>query len=267
MEHLKADLGQLKRGSTVVVTLDKQANVLLMDASNYRTYSQARGGNFRYFGGLIKRSPARIAVPSDGHWFVAIDLGGAGGTIRHSISVVPPPRGNLPEYRQPSGPAVADEISTRRPVAPQSNDDLDGRTWDVFLSHASEDKAAVANPLAQALQDRGVTVWLDRAELRIGDSLRRRIDTGLRSSRFAAVIFSEAYFAKGWPQYELDGIVTLTVDGRQNLLPIWHEIERDQVAAHSPSLADKFARSTSTTPIDDIAAEIADLVLEARDKQ
>lgn len=141
MEHLKADLGQLKRGSTVVVTLDKQANVLLMDASNYRTYSQARGGHIRYVGGLIKRSPARLGVPSDGHWFLAIDLGGAGGTIRHSVSIVPPPRGNLPEYRQPVGRAVADEVSTRRPVAPQTDDDLDGRTWDVFLSHASEDKA------------------------------------------------------------------------------------------------------------------------------
>lgn len=61
--------------------------------------------------------------------------------------------------------------------------------------------------------------------------------------------------------------MTLSVDGRQNLLPIWHEIDRAEVAAHSPSLADKFARNTSTTPTADIAEEIAALVLEVRNQQ
>lgn len=263
MQHLKADLGNLKRGSTVVVTLDKQANVLLMDASNYRTYAAGRGGQFRYYGGLMKRSPAHIPVPSSGHWYLAIDLAGRAGQIRHSISIQPPPRGDLPEYREPSG-SLANRVAVRDPERPASEKELDGRTWDVFLSHASEDKSAVAIPLAQALQDRGITVWLDKAELKIGDSLRRRIDRGLRSSRFAAVVLSEAYFTKGWTQYELDGIVTLGVGGQQDLLPIWHELTHAQVAAHSPSLADKLARNTSDVSIDEIADEIADVVLAAR---
>lgn len=264
MEHLKADLGTLQRGSTVVVTLDKQANVLLMDSSNYRTYSAGRGGRFRYFGGLMTRSPARIVVPSTGQWYLAIDLAGRAGTIRHSISIQPPPRGDLPVYREPGG-SLADRVAVRDPQPPVSVDDLDGRTWDVFLSHASEDKAEVALPLAQALQDRGVTVWLDKAELRIGDSLRRRIDRGIRSSRFATVILSKAYFSKGWTQYELDGIVTLGVGGRQSLLPIWHHLTHADVAARTPSLADKLARSTSDASIEEIADEIAELVLAARD--
>ncbi|WP_413320373.1 DUF1883 domain-containing protein [Agrococcus sp. 1P02AA] len=267
MEHLKKDLGQLKKGATVVVTLRQQANVLLMDASNYRAYAASRGGRFRYTGGLIKRSPARLTVPSNGHWYLAIDLGGAKGRINATIAVESPPRGNLPEYRTAPKPGVSGQVSVRRPLPPESEDFFDGRTWDVFLSHASEDKGAVALPLAQALQDRGVSVWLDRAELRIGDSLRRRIDRGLRSSRFAAVVLSEAYFSKGWPQYELDGIVTLTVGGQQNLLPVWHNVDHDAVAAHSPSLADKFARSTSDTSIAEIAAEIAELVIDAREHQ
>ncbi|MDQ0104476.1 hypothetical protein J2T10_004151 [Paenarthrobacter nicotinovorans] len=264
MQHLKSDLGTVQKGSTVVVTLDKQANVLLMDPSNYRIYSSGRGGRYQYRGGLAKQSPVRIPVPSTGHWILAIDLAGGSGQIRHSISVQSPPRGNLPEYRNPTGQPIAGNVAMRTPAPPESPDDLDGRTWDVFLSHASEDKASVAIPLAQALQDRGVTVWLDKAELRIGDSLRRRIDRGLKSSRFAAVILSEHYFAKGWPQYEFDGIVTLSVDGRQSLLPIWHEVTRDQVASHSPSLADKLARNTSDTPLEDIAEEIAEMVLQVR---
>lgn len=266
MEHLKKDLGTLKRGATVIVTLRKQANVLLMDSSNYHTYAASRGGRFRFTGGLVKKSPARLTVPSNGHWILAIDLGGGAGRINASVAVEPPPRGNLPEYRNSDSRAMSGQVSVRRPLTPESDDEFNGRTWDVFRSHASEDKAAVALPLAEALEHRGITVWLDKAELRIGDSLRRRIDRGIRSSRFAAIVLSEAYFLKGWPQYELDGIVTLSVGGEQNLLPIWHDIDREAVMEHSPSLADKFARSTADTVIDVIAEEIAELVIKSRNQ-
>lgn len=261
---MKKDLGTLKKGSTIVVKLRNQANVLLMDSSNYRTYAAGRGGRIRFYGGLMKKSPARIPVPSTGRWILAIDLGGNSGRISATVAIEPPPRGNLLEYRSPAKDAVAAKVSVRRPLPPESDDEFNGRTWDVFLSHASEDKADVALPLAESLERRGVTVWLDKAELRIGDSLRRRIDRGIRSSRFAAIVLSESYFAKGWPQYELDGIVTLSVGGEQNLLPIWHNIDRGFVLDRSPSLADKFARSTSNTEIEEIAEEITQLVLEAR---
>jgi len=210
------------------------------------------------------RSPARIPVPNDGHWFVAVDLGGASGRIRSGVNVEPPPRGDLPVYRQPEERSLGDALDVRTPRRPTDPDVLDGRTWDVFISHASEDKVAVAIPLAEALQERGVSAWLDKAELRIGESLRRRIDQGLSASRFAVVVLSPAYFAKGWPQYELDGILSLSVAGKQSLLPIWHDLNHAGVAAKSPSLADKLARSTADTEIQAIADEIAELVTAAR---
>jgi hypothetical protein len=67
-------------------------------------------------------------------------------------------------------------------------------------------------------------------------------------------------FSKGWPQYELDGLVTLQLSGEQNLLPIWHEITKDEVMTTSPSLADKIARSTAQHTIEEIATEIASVV-------
>ncbi|MFF2817338.1 toll/interleukin-1 receptor domain-containing protein [Kitasatospora cineracea] len=135
---------------------------------------------------------------------------------------------------------------------------------EVFISHASEDKADVATPLARCLQDAGVSVWLDVLELKIGDSLRRRIDQGLARSAFGVVIFSRAFFEKGWTQYELDGIVTRSVSGEQSLLPIWHNITKDEVIAQSPSLADKLARSTAQHTVAEIAREIADVVIASR---
>lgn len=259
MHHVHYDLGQQNRGSTAVVTLDRQANVLLMTSSDYRSYKAGR--KCRYYGGLVKRSPARIPIPSNGRWVVAIELGGASGRIRSGVSVEPPQRGNLPTFRQPSN--VVRDIEVREPAEPVA-DVLGGQTWDVFLSHATEDKDPVAVPLRDALTERGVRVWLDKTEIKIGDSLRRKIDEGIRSSRFGVVVPSPAFFAKGWTNHELDGLVTRTVAGEQSMLPIWHEVTAENVRGYSPSLADKRALSTSEFDIAEIADQIAEAVIGRR---
>jgi hypothetical protein len=257
MEHLRYDLGNLKTGSTVVVTLKNQANVQLMPFSEYNNYKAGR--RYRYHGGRVTQSPFRIIVPSNEHWVVAIDLGGYAGRISASVAVQPPPRGFLPEARSPQvNPASS--VAVRAEPEEPAGDLLGGQTWDVFISHASEDKDTVARPLRDALSKLGVTVWLDEAQLRIGHSLRRKIDDGIRSSRFGVVIFSDSFFCKGWTNHELDGLVTRTVAGEQSLLPIWHELTADKVMTYSPSLADKVALSTSECSIDDIARQIADVV-------
>lgn len=134
------------------------------------------------------------------------------------------------------------------------------RAWDVFISYASEDKELIVRPLAHALQSRDLVVWFDEFELRIGDSLRRRIDHGLASSRFGVVVLSHHFFTKGWPSYELDGLVTKGIDGDQAILPIWHNIAKSEVISFSPPLADKLARSTATHTVDEIADEIAAVI-------
>ncbi|MGU5527729.1 MULTISPECIES: toll/interleukin-1 receptor domain-containing protein [Aeromonas] len=135
-----------------------------------------------------------------------------------------------------------------------------GETHDVFISHASEDKDDFVRPLATALINEGLNVWYDEMTLRIGDSLRQKIDKGLANSRVGLVVLSPSFISKGWTNYELDGIVTRTVSGEQVLLPIWHNITKQQVVDYSPSLADKVARSTATHTINEIAAEIAELI-------
>lgn len=252
------DLGVLKRGATVVVTLTgNAANVRLMDKSNFGAYKAGR--RHHYYGGLASRSPVRLAVPQGGHWYVTVDLQGLSGRVRSSVRVEASP---LPTIRQP----LTTPLSTIRDNAHPVHGDLSAGTapgadleWDVFISHASEDKDAVALPLASALTSRGLRVWLDVAEMRIGDSLRRKIDQGVSKSRFGVVILTRHFFAKQWPQYELDGLVTRQMTGEQVILPIWHEITKEEVIAVSPSLADKLARDTSQTPIENIADEIANV--------
>ena len=93
--------------------------------------------------------------------------------------------------------------------------------------------------------------------------MRRKIDHGVARSKFGVVIISPSFLAKGWPQYELDGLVTRAVTGEQVILPLWHHITKNQVADHSPTLADKVARSTSHFTIEEIADEIADVIRNA----
>jgi hypothetical protein len=65
-----------------------------------------------------------------------------------------------------------------------------GERWDVFISHAHEDKSALAASLAIELRARALRVWYDEFTFRVGDSLRRSIDRGLARSRFGIVMFS-----------------------------------------------------------------------------
>ncbi len=134
---------------------------------------------------------------------------------------------------------------------------------DVFISHASEDKEAVARPLAEYLTSQGLTVWLDEYELTIGDSLRRKIDEGLANSDFAVVILSHHFFAKEWPQKELDALVAREDGSEKVILPIWHELGAADVRRYSPLLADKMAGIWAKGP-DVVGPEVENAVRRAR---
>jgi hypothetical protein len=116
--------------------------------------------------------------------------------------------------------------------------------WQIFICHASEDKEAVARPLANQLAALGLTVWLDESEIHIGDSLRGKIDAGLARSRFGVVVLSPHFFAKKWPKTELDGLIARENDGHKVVLPIWHNVTLEQIERHSPILAGRVAVST-----------------------
>ena len=251
MKYTVYDLGQCRRGERIQVSLQgNAANVRLMDSSNYSSYRSGR--RHRYYGGLVKKSPIVLTVPSSGHWYITIDLAGLTGSVRSSIRRLPAP---LPVYDEPSLSSVPTLV---RPF--QNTEDGAVIEYDVFISHASEDKDAVVRPLANALVQHGLRVWYDEFELKIGDSLRRKIDKGLANSRFGIVVLSRDFIKKGWTNYELDGIISKAVSGEQVMLPIWHEITKQEIIAYSPSLADKVARNTSSYTIDEIANEIAELI-------
>ncbi len=251
MNFIHNDLGHRQRGEIVEVTLTSGANVRLMNSSDFSSYKNGR--RHRYIGGLAKKSPLRLQIPTSGHWHVAIDMEGLRGSTRASVRILP---GALPPMREASLSSVPGLVHDHPAPIPEAG----GEAYDVFISHASEDKDTVVRGLASALTGQGLRVWYDEFTLRIGDSLRQKIDRGLAASRVGLVVLSPSFISKGWPNYELDGIVARTVSGEQILLPIWHEITKQEIIDYSPSLADKVARSTGTHTVEEIAIEIADLL-------
>lgn len=128
--------------------------------------------------------------------------------------------------------------------------------WDVFISHASEDKAEVVLPLARELERAGLRVWLDVHQLAIGDSLMAEIDEGLANSSFGVVVLSPAFIAKKWTRSELSGLFAMEQTHGKRVLPVWHGLQKADVANFSPILADRMAGSTEGG----IAALARDLV-------
>jgi hypothetical protein len=114
----------------------------------------------------------------------------------------------------------------------------------VFISYAYEDRR-FAWRLARELGRLGVPVWLDQTEMSVGESIRERIDRGVRSSRFGVVILSASYFQKGWTRYELDGLLAKNEGGRKAIFPVWHRVTKEEVVSFSPGLAGLKAVRTS----------------------
>lgn len=137
---------------------------------------------------------------------------------------------------------------------------LQQKGTDLFISHASEDKAGFVKPLADELIDLGVSVWYDEYTLRIGDSLRRSIDKGLAESKYGLIILSKAFFEKNWTQYELNGLVVREMEGDKVILPIWHNITKDEIMKLSPSLVDKVALNSAMFTVREIAEKVSDAV-------
>lgn len=132
--------------------------------------------------------------------------------------------------------------------------------YDVFISHAHEDKESFVTPFVEELKKRDVKVWYDNDVLNWGDSLRAKIDSGLRHSRFEIVVISRSFINKGWTNHELDGLFNLEMTQGKTILPIWHDITKTEVQNFSPSLAGKMAMSTALMTPAEIADELVKLL-------
>lgn len=175
-------------------------------------------------------------------------------TINSRASII----GKLNIPKRPPSPTAPAALPSRKevPTAVTSKTPK----WDVFISHASEDKPYV-DPLVAKLEKAGVAVWYDRLVLEWGDDLRPQIDNGLINCRYGVVVLSKAFLRKKkWTEHELNGLFARENAGQKLVLPIWHDIERNDLLQYSPALADRLAKSSSTDSYDDIVTGLLRLL-------
>ncbi len=135
--------------------------------------------------------------------------------------------------------------------------DLATSKYDVFLSHASEDKNAFVKPLYDTLTALNLRVWYDAAEIKIGDDFRRRMEEGLLQSRFGVVILSPS-FLKYWPQQELSVLQILeSVDGAKRILPVVLNLDWDEFIRQFPFMATR-ACALASSGVELVAEQIVD---------
>ena len=147
-------------------------------------------------------------------------------------------------------------------VSVEKNEELP--EYDVFISHAWEDKESFADEFVEELRKLGVKVWYDTSEIRWGDSMRQKIDEGLKKSKFGIAILSPNYIADGkyWTKSEFDGLFQMESINGKSLLPIWHNLTKQQVMEFSPIAASKKAMTTAMMTAKEIAEELVKLVSE-----
>ena len=111
--------------------------------------------------------------------------------------------------------------------------------YDVFLSHANQDKAEIVDELYESLEKLGISIFYDKETLEWGDNWKKRILEGTQKAEFAIIIISDNFFGREWTEKELSEFL-----GRQNrngqklILPIVHNITNEDLREKYPSVAD-----------------------------
>lgn len=110
---------------------------------------------------------------------------------------------------------------------------------DFFICHVSADKESVVRPLARAIQAEGMSVWLDEAEILVGDSIIRAVQKGLRMARFVICCVSDSFFDRGFPNAELSAALQSEIDKGETVVVPVVNCALNRFKEELPLMADK----------------------------
>lgn len=129
--------------------------------------------------------------------------------------------------------------------------------YDVFISHAYEDKEEIGNALNEELRRQGIKVWYSGNDMKVGQPLSHTIlNHAIPQSKYGVVIFSDHYFKAEWARRELNAMhMQQDRRGYEIILPIWHKVDEDAVKVEFPYLVESFALH-SAKGLDHIVAEL-----------
>jgi hypothetical protein len=88
----------------------------------------------------------------------------------------------------------------------------------LFISHATNDKAIVTR-ISKRLEDSGVSVWRDDAEIRVGDSIPNRIGDALEDADGLCLMYSENAMKSEWVKREFYAFIHRALEGHKLIYP------------------------------------------------
>ena len=83
-----------------------------------------------------------------------------------------------------------------------------GQSVLVFISHSSEDKETLIEPIVSDLENCYINVWLDKRKIVPGDNLRKSIfRDGLDKADVALIFFTEKSLKSSWVDREIKHVL------------------------------------------------------------
>lgn len=123
-------------------------------------------------------------------------------------------------------------LSAAPPVPHQEH-----KKYDVFISHANNDKEDYVEKLYDTVKKLGINVFYDKEVLTWGDKWKQVILEGTTDSEFAVIVISKNFFGREWTEKELNEFLTQQNEsGQKIVLPLLHGITRQELIAHYPEL-------------------------------
>ncbi|MCG8441873.1 MAG: TIR domain-containing protein, partial [Caulobacterales bacterium] len=95
-----------------------------------------------------------------------------------------------------------------------------GDDYDVFISHAREDKETIARPIFEACERRGLKAFLDEEHIGWGDSFSMKINVALGAAKYVVAVVTQHSVSKDWPLAEMNTALAMEVDGHKVVVPV-----------------------------------------------
>lgn len=146
-----------------------------------------------------------------------------------------------------------------------SSDNVDKYEYDVFVSHANDNKQSFVDSLYEGLGRLRIKIWYDTTEIDWGDNLKDAIMKGLEKCRFGIVVLSPEFIGRQWTEKELSELLSRQNERQDKVvLPLLYNLTVEQMIEKYPALSSIKARViTVDEDADDVVIDFARVMIRA----
>ena len=229
--ELLETLNPKHNGSVVGVSLSKDSVILASKSKDHsiNLWKRNNKNKWKHYGHLKEQSSdsdfSKLSFfqPNQNHYPILGDILASTSENDKVIKILKLNRDSLIEVKMPYDKnAGAKEIITSSPK-------IDSKDYPIaFISHSSADNQ-ISERLAKDLLRNGVNAWYSEWEIRLGDSLREKIDQGIGEAEFFIIILSKDSIKSEWVKTELDAAMVKKIRGSCRIISILHNISEENI--------------------------------------